>query len=66
MSYNNSQPTALDMQLEIMQEESKMDLNNLEDIFKITYSFDKLQLILKMLLNSQKNHGAHIRKLFEL
>ena len=52
MSFINSKPTALEMQLEIMQEESKMDLSSLEDIFKITYSFDKLQLILKMLLNS--------------
>lgn len=51
MSHQTAQ-TTVEMQLQIEMEESKTDFNNLDDIFKFTCSFDKLQLILRMLLNS--------------
>lgn len=65
MSQGFSASASYEVQMEI-EENKMMDFTNLEDVLKVTCSFEKLQLILKMLLNSQKNHSAHIKKLFEL
>ncbi|CDW86127.1 protein kinase domain containing protein [Stylonychia lemnae] len=45
--------------------EAKIDISRLDDIFSFTYSFDKLQAILKVLIQQQRAHSDHINSLYK-